>query len=60
MLGSLWLSRKSIYIIQYNFRSFMIVKHWLWMQLYFMIKPLLRRGESEKRMANMKVEFLQV
>ncbi|KAH0629555.1 hypothetical protein JD844_011707 [Phrynosoma platyrhinos] len=49
--------RESIYIIQYNVRSFMNVKHWPWMKLYFKIKPLLRSAESEKEMANMKEEF---
>ncbi|XP_066436834.1 myosin-4-like [Eleutherodactylus coqui] len=49
--------RESIYIIQYNLRSFMNVKHWPWMKLYFKIKPLLKSAESEKEMANMKEEF---
>ncbi len=51
------LSRESIYIVQYNIRSFMNVKHWPWMKLYFKIKPLLRSAETEKEMAIMKVEF---
>lgn len=51
------LFRESIYIVQYNIRSFMNVKHWPWMKLYFKIKPLLRSAETEKEMANMKVEF---
>ncbi|XP_026207102.1 myosin-1-like [Anabas testudineus] len=49
--------RESIYIIQYNIRAFMNVKHWPWMKLYFKIKPLLRSAETEKEMAMMKVEF---
>uniref|UniRef100_A0A670IZS4 Myosin-4-like n=1 Tax=Podarcis muralis TaxID=64176 RepID=A0A670IZS4_PODMU len=49
--------RESIYVIQYNVRSFMNVKHWPWMKLYFKIKPLLKSAESEKEMANMKEEF---
>ncbi|XP_061564717.1 myosin-4-like [Cololabis saira] len=49
--------RESIYILQYNIRSFMNVKHWPWMKLYFKIKPLLRSAETEKEMASMKVEF---
>ncbi|CAG02584.1 unnamed protein product [Tetraodon nigroviridis] len=49
--------RESIYIVQYNVRSFMNVKHWPWMKLYFKIKPLLRSAETEKEMANVKVEF---
>ncbi|MGH0173168.1 UNVERIFIED_CONTAM: hypothetical protein FKN15_064782 [Acipenser sinensis] len=42
---------------KYNIRSFMNVKHWPWMKLYFKIKPLLKSAESEKEMANMKEEF---
>uniref|UniRef100_W5N211 Myosin, heavy chain b n=1 Tax=Lepisosteus oculatus TaxID=7918 RepID=W5N211_LEPOC len=46
--------RESIYSIQYNIRSFMNVKHWPWMKLYFKIKPLLKSAEAEKEMANIK------
>ncbi|XP_006130574.2 myosin heavy chain, skeletal muscle, adult [Pelodiscus sinensis] len=49
--------RESVFCIQYNVRSFMNVKHWPWMKLYFKIKPLLKSAESEKEMANMKEEF---
>ncbi|XP_064584271.1 myosin-1B-like isoform X2 [Zonotrichia leucophrys gambelii] len=49
--------RESIFCIQYNVRSFMNVKHWPWMKLFFKIKPLLKSAESEKEMANMKGEF---
>uniref|UniRef100_A0A4W3HG53 Myosin-4-like n=1 Tax=Callorhinchus milii TaxID=7868 RepID=A0A4W3HG53_CALMI len=49
--------RDSLYSIQYNIRSFMNVKHWPWMLLYFKIKPLLKSAETEKEMANMKEEF---
>ncbi|XP_032640941.1 myosin-1B-like [Chelonoidis abingdonii] len=49
--------RESVFCIQYNVRSFMNVKHWPWMKLYFKIKPLLRSSEAEKEMATMKEEF---
>uniref|UniRef100_A0A670JSM9 Myosin heavy chain 2 n=1 Tax=Podarcis muralis TaxID=64176 RepID=A0A670JSM9_PODMU len=49
--------REAIFTIQYNVRSFMNVKHWPWMKLYFKIKPLLKSAESEKEMATMKEEF---
>ncbi|XP_075435723.1 myosin-4-like [Ascaphus truei] len=49
--------RESVFTIQYNVRSFMNVKHWPWMKLYFKIKPLLKSAESEKEMAGMKEEF---
>uniref|UniRef100_G1MUC5 Myosin motor domain-containing protein n=1 Tax=Meleagris gallopavo TaxID=9103 RepID=G1MUC5_MELGA len=49
--------RESIFCIQYNVRSFMNVKHWPWMKLFFKIKPLLKSAESEKEMATMKEEF---
>ncbi|KAG9343689.1 hypothetical protein JZ751_013067 [Albula glossodonta] len=41
----------------YNIRSFMNVKHWPWMRLFFKIKPLLKSAESEKEMAQMKEDF---
>ncbi|XP_078426857.1 myosin-4-like [Cetorhinus maximus] len=52
--------RDAIFTIQYNIRSFMNVKHWPWMKLYFKIKPLLRSAETEKEMANMKAEFEKI
>ncbi|KAG7271839.1 hypothetical protein CRUP_023749 [Coryphaenoides rupestris] len=52
--------RDSIFIIQYNIRSFMNVKNWPWMRLYFKIKPLLRSAEAEKEMQNMKEELARL
>uniref|UniRef100_A0A6I8MYH6 Myosin heavy chain 3 n=1 Tax=Ornithorhynchus anatinus TaxID=9258 RepID=A0A6I8MYH6_ORNAN len=49
--------RESVFCIQYNVRSFMNVKHWPWMKLFFKIKPLLKSAETEKEMATMKEEF---
>ncbi|XP_039680166.1 myosin heavy chain, skeletal muscle, adult-like [Perca fluviatilis] len=50
-------TRESIFIIQYNIRSFMNVKNWPWMRLFFKIKPLLRSAEAEKEMQNLKEKF---
>uniref|UniRef100_A0A4W6DH55 Myosin, heavy chain b n=1 Tax=Lates calcarifer TaxID=8187 RepID=A0A4W6DH55_LATCA len=47
----------AIFSIQYNIRSFMNVKTWPWMKLYFKIKPLLKSAETEKEMAQMKEDF---
>uniref|UniRef100_A0A9J7XW05 Myosin heavy chain, fast skeletal muscle-like n=1 Tax=Cyprinus carpio carpio TaxID=630221 RepID=A0A9J7XW05_CYPCA len=49
--------RESIYTIQYNIRSFMNVKHWPWMKVYYKIKPLLKSAETEKELATMKEDF---
>ncbi|XP_070694396.1 myosin heavy chain, fast skeletal muscle-like [Pempheris klunzingeri] len=49
--------REAIYSIQYNIRSFMNVKTWPWMKLYFRIKPLLKSAETEKEMVQMKEDF---
>uniref|UniRef100_A0A4W5LJT4 Myosin tail domain-containing protein n=1 Tax=Hucho hucho TaxID=62062 RepID=A0A4W5LJT4_9TELE len=49
--------RESIYAIQYNIRSFMNVKTWPWMKLYFKIKPMLQSAETEKELANMKENY---
>ncbi|XP_053564558.1 myosin-4-like [Bombina bombina] len=48
--------RDAITTIQYNVRSFMNVKHWPWMKLYFKIKPLLKSAETEKELHNLKEE----
>ncbi|CAH2291983.1 myosin heavy chain, skeletal muscle, adult-like [Pelobates cultripes] len=49
--------RDAITTIQYNIRSFMNVKHWPWMKLYFKIKPLLKSAETEKELQNLKEEL---
>uniref|UniRef100_UPI003AAE03E5 myosin heavy chain, fast skeletal muscle-like n=1 Tax=Centroberyx gerrardi TaxID=166262 RepID=UPI003AAE03E5 len=49
--------RESILTIQYNIRSFMNVKHWPWMKVYYKIKPLLKSAETEKELSNMKEDF---
>ncbi|XP_072308463.1 myosin heavy chain, fast skeletal muscle-like [Eucyclogobius newberryi] len=49
--------REAIFAVQYNIRSFMNVKTWPWMKLYFKIKPLLKSAETEKEMAQMKEHF---
>uniref|UniRef100_A0A6I8P478 Myosin heavy chain 3 n=1 Tax=Ornithorhynchus anatinus TaxID=9258 RepID=A0A6I8P478_ORNAN len=54
---TLSICRESVFCIQYNVRSFMNVKHWPWMKLFFKIKPLLKSAETEKEMATMKEEF---
>uniref|UniRef100_A0AAZ3QPH1 Myosin motor domain-containing protein n=1 Tax=Oncorhynchus tshawytscha TaxID=74940 RepID=A0AAZ3QPH1_ONCTS len=49
--------RDSVFTIQYNIRSFMNVKTWPWMKVYFKIKPLLKSAETEKELANMKENY---
>ncbi|KAG7243497.1 hypothetical protein INR49_011053 [Caranx melampygus] len=49
--------RESIFTIQYNIRSFMNVKNWPWMNLYFKIKPLLKSAETEKELMQMKENY---
>uniref|UniRef100_A0A8C5AAF7 Myosin heavy chain n=1 Tax=Gadus morhua TaxID=8049 RepID=A0A8C5AAF7_GADMO len=49
--------RDAILTIQYNIRSFMNVKHWPWMKVYYKIKPLLKSAETEKELVNMKEDF---
>ena len=49
--------REAVYTIQYNVRSFMNVKHWPWMKVYYKIKPLLKSAETEKELANMKENY---
>ncbi|XP_071384729.1 myosin heavy chain, fast skeletal muscle-like [Centroberyx affinis] len=48
-----------VWILQYNLRSFMNVKHWPWMKLFFKIKPLLKSAETEKEMLTMKEDFIK-
>ncbi|KAL2100488.1 hypothetical protein ACEWY4_004882 [Coilia grayii] len=52
--------RESIYTIQYNIRSFMNVKTWPWMKVYYKIKPLLKSAETEKELATLKEEHAKL
>ncbi|XP_069809378.1 myosin-4-like [Dendropsophus ebraccatus] len=52
--------RDAITTIQYNVRSFMNVKHWPWMKLFFKIKPLLKSAETEKELQNLKEEMEKI
>uniref|UniRef100_A0A3B3HE42 Myosin heavy chain, fast skeletal muscle-like n=1 Tax=Oryzias latipes TaxID=8090 RepID=A0A3B3HE42_ORYLA len=49
--------RESVFTIQYNVRSFMNVKNWPWLKLYFKIKPLLQSAETEKELQEMKGNY---
>eukprot|EP00064_Thunnus_orientalis_P020048 superscaffoldBa00005310_g20179 len=49
--------RDAIFTVQYNIRSFMNVKNWPWMHLYFKIKPLLKSAETEKELMKMKENY---
>ncbi|KAJ3605539.1 hypothetical protein NHX12_027584 [Muraenolepis orangiensis] len=50
-------TRDAVYTIQYNVRSFMNVKHWPWMKVYYKIKPLLKSAETEKELVQMKENY---
>ncbi|CAL8321058.1 unnamed protein product [Lota lota] len=50
-------TREAVYTIQYNIRSFMNVKHWPWMKVYYKIKPLLKSAETEKELSQMKENY---
>ncbi|XP_031717901.1 myosin heavy chain, fast skeletal muscle-like [Anarrhichthys ocellatus] len=57
--SNLIIQKDCVWILQYNLRSFMNVKHWPWMKLFFKIKPLLKTAETEKEMATVKVDFVK-
>ena len=57
MTGLFLFDREAIYTIQYNVRSFMNVKHWPWMKVYYKIKPLLKSAETEKELVQMKDNY---
>ena len=49
--------REAIFTIQFNLRSFVNVKNWPWMLVYYKIKPLLQSAETEKELAAMKENY---
>merc|ERR1719187_2012825 len=49
--------RDAVFTIQFNLRSFVAVKHWPWMKVYYKIKPLLQSAETEKELAAMKENY---
>ncbi|XP_077581880.1 myosin, heavy chain 7B, cardiac muscle, beta a [Stigmatopora nigra] len=52
--------REALMIIQWNIRAFNTVKHWPWMKLFFKIKPLLKSAATEKELATLKEEMVQL
>ncbi|XP_061689764.1 myosin, heavy chain 7B, cardiac muscle, beta a [Syngnathoides biaculeatus] len=52
--------REALMIIQWNIRAFNAVKHWPWMKLFFKIKPLLKSAATEKELATLKEEMVQL
>merc|ERR1719315_759733 len=49
--------RDAVFTVQFNIRSFVNVRHWPWMKLYYTIKPLLQSAETEKELAAMKENY---
>ena len=43
-----------------NVRSFINVKHWPWMKVYYKIKPLLQSAETEKELVALKEEHAKL
>ncbi|XP_061543315.1 myosin, heavy chain 7B, cardiac muscle, beta a isoform X2 [Phycodurus eques] len=52
--------REALMIIQWNIRAFNTVKNWPWMKLFFKIKPLLKSAATEKELATLKEEMVQL
>ncbi|XP_031440685.1 myosin heavy chain, fast skeletal muscle-like isoform X2 [Clupea harengus] len=52
--------RDAIFTIQMNVRSFINVKHWPWMKVYYKIKPLLQSAETEKELVALKEEHAKL
>ncbi|XP_031433814.2 myosin heavy chain, fast skeletal muscle-like [Clupea harengus] len=52
--------RDAIFTIQINVRSFINVKHWPWMKVYYKIKPLLQSAETEKELVSLKEEHAKL
>ncbi|XP_037628563.1 myosin-7B-like [Sebastes umbrosus] len=51
------LERDAIMVIQFNLRSYYIVRTWPWMMLFYKMRPLLRSAQVEKELAALKEEF---
>uniref|UniRef100_A0A8C4X7D4 Myosin-7B n=1 Tax=Erpetoichthys calabaricus TaxID=27687 RepID=A0A8C4X7D4_ERPCA len=51
-----FVTRDAMMIIQWNIRTFMAVKNWSWMKLFFKIKPLLKTRDTEREISVMKEE----
>ncbi|KAG2456547.1 MYH7 protein, partial [Polypterus senegalus] len=55
-----FVTRDAMMIIQWNIRTFMAVKNWSWMKLFFKIKPLLKTRDTEREISVMKEENLKL
>ncbi|KAM6913345.1 myosin heavy chain, fast skeletal muscle-like [Lycodopsis pacificus] len=58
-ISNLIIQKDYVWILQCNLRSFMNVKRWPWMKLFFKMKPLLKSAETQKEMATLKVDFVK-
>lgn len=47
-------------MIQWNIRTFMAVKNWPWMRLFFKIKPLVKHMGVGDKIARLKDECVQL
>ncbi|KAL1788707.1 myosin-15 [Sigmodon hispidus] len=52
--------RDALVLIQENIRAFMAVKNWLWMRLFFKIKPLAKSVGIGQEIAGLKEECAQL
>ncbi|XP_066097731.1 myosin-15 [Saccopteryx bilineata] len=52
--------RDALLLIQWNIRTFMTVKNWPWMRLFFKIKPIVKSAGMGKEVAGLKAECVQL
>jgi len=52
--------RKALDTIQRNIRSWLAVKNWQWMKLYYHVKPLLSQAAAEDEMKQKEAEFAEL
>ncbi|XP_057686574.1 myosin-7B-like [Corythoichthys intestinalis] len=51
------IQRDAVLIIQFNMRSFFIVRTWPWMMLFYKLRPLLRSAQVEKELASLNEDY---
>ncbi|XP_037004764.2 myosin-15 [Artibeus jamaicensis] len=52
--------KDALLLIQWNIRAFMTVQNWLWMRLFYKIKPLVKSTGMAKEVAGLKEECVQL
>eukprot|EP00066_Takifugu_rubripes_P028957 XP_011618223.1 PREDICTED: myosin-7B [Takifugu rubripes] len=54
------LQRDAVKVVQFNLRAFFSVRTWLWMMLFYKLRPMLRSAQVEKELTALNENFTKL